>query len=188
MIRRNFEGAGLMLTAIMALIGFLFIISIFICGGVWISERLLPGFIVLSGAISVLNLIFFIPAGFFVKNTERFSGKALLFSSFFLGFTLWLWCLILTFKAFGWLGIIIGVILLGIGVIPVGVFGALLSGNFLVLAYLLGLAVLGLIFRKAGLKILFKNLTAESFTANSQKNVDGDVIDAEYVDNGDAEL
>lgn len=188
-LNQRFESFGAALIGLAIFIGFIFIIGLFISGGAWLADKLLPGFICISTVLIVLSFIVFIPAGFF-KKFEKFSGNSTILSSFFLALTLWLWCLVLTFKTFGWIGVLIGVILLGIGVIPVGFIAAVISGQFTVLAYVLLLCIFAFVLRKIGMTTLLKYRSArqqEDKLFNDINNND-DVIDAQYVDNGDKEI
>jgi hypothetical protein len=179
-LKNNFENFSGALISIAVLFGIVLIIGLFISGGSLLVNLLLPGFITLSYIWIALNLLIFLPAGYFLKNKEV-SGKSLLFSSFFLGITLWSWCLVLTFKTFGWFGVLIGVILLGIGIIPAGILAAIITQQFNVLLILLLIGVSIVIFRKAGLIYLFTPVFSDrkKYRNYKEKHYD-DVIDVEY--------
>ena len=181
-MKNNFENFNSTLISIAVLIGVVLIIGLFISGGTLLVNLLLPGLITLSYIWIALNLLIFLPAGYFLKNKEL-SGKSLLFSSFFLGITLWLWCLVLTFKAFGWLGVLIGVILLGVGMIPAGILAVIVTQQFNVLLILLLIGVSIVIFRKVGLFYLFTPIFSDSKKDRNykEKHYD-DVIDVEFKD------
>ena len=178
-MKNNFDSFGGALISIAILIGVVFILGLFISGGTLLVNLLLPGLITLSYTWIGLNLIIFLPVGYFIKNKE-IPGKSLLFSSFFLGITLWLWCLVLTFKAFGWIGVLIGGILLGIGMIPAGFLAAIITQQFNVLLILLLIGILIAIFRKAGLTYLFNLSNSGMKNKNSNKQYYKDAIDVEF--------
>jgi hypothetical protein len=71
-------------------------------------------------AIVVLILL---PMGAF-KSTRSIAGTGLFIASFLFGVTTWLLGAGITFSVFGWLGLIIGLFIFGIGVVPIAIFAA----------------------------------------------------------------
>jgi hypothetical protein len=78
----------------------------------------------LTLAVSVLLLL---PLSFF-RGTRHFACFALLIASWVLAAVVWLWSLILTYSIWGWLGVIIGIFLAGVGVVPVALVATLIKG------------------------------------------------------------
>ena len=62
------------------------------------------------------------------KSSRSFVGKATTVLSYPVAFTVWLWGFLLVFIAWGWLGVIIGLVLLGVGVVPLGLIALILDG------------------------------------------------------------
>ena len=58
------------------------------------------------------------------RKTRSFAGMALFLVSWLFGITTWLLGAAISFSAFGWLGLIIGLVFAGIGVVPLGIVGA----------------------------------------------------------------
>jgi hypothetical protein len=58
------------------------------------------------------------------RKTRGAAGVGLLITSYIFGATTWLLGTAVTFASFGWLGLIIGLLVLGIGVVPLGIIGA----------------------------------------------------------------
>ena len=56
-------------------------------------------------------------------------GVALWLFSWLVGLSTWLLGAAFTFGSFGWIGLIVGLLLFGIGVVPLGVFGAVWQGE-----------------------------------------------------------
>lgn len=75
---------------------------------------------------AVIAVVILIPMAFF-KATRRASGKGFFFLSFLFGITTWLLGAAVTLIAWGWWGVIIGIFLLGIGVVPIGILAAFIS-------------------------------------------------------------
>lgn len=94
---------------------------------------LLP-FAWLALAISVLVLV---PMALY-PGTRAQAGVGLYLASWVFGLTTWLLGAAVTFATFGWLGLIIGVMLFGVGVVPIGIFAAF----FFVKAWSLGISLI----------------------------------------------
>jgi hypothetical protein len=58
------------------------------------------------------------------RRTRMWAGLGLYLMSFLFGATTWFLGAAVTFAAFGWAGLIIGLVVLGFGVVPIGIAGA----------------------------------------------------------------
>lgn len=70
-----------------------------------------------------LVLLVLLPMALF-RRLRAWSGSAIFYSSYLFGATTWLLGALVTFASYGWPGFIIGFLLLGVGVVPIGIFGA----------------------------------------------------------------
>jgi hypothetical protein len=61
------------------------------------------------------------------SKTRGPAGSGLLIVSYIVGATTWFLGAAVTFGSFGWIGLIIGLFIFGIGVIPLGIIGAFLT-------------------------------------------------------------
>lgn len=61
------------------------------------------------------------------KGTRRFAGFTIFFSSYLFGLTTWLLSAAITFTSWGWPALIIGFVLGGVGVVPIGILAAFIS-------------------------------------------------------------
>ncbi len=164
---------------IAALLGSLLLFAIFIRGGIWVAAKMLPVLLSLSVVVFAFNILICLPLTFFDK-AKHFSGKALFLSSYFYGTLLWLGCLVITFNLWGWVGIIIGLILLGIGVVPIAILAAALAGLWPTVGHIILLIVLMFITRRFGTSLLSKCVFINSPTEDLQNdNSIDDVIDIE---------
>jgi len=75
----------------------------------------------------LLDVIIFLPASFF-KKARRFSGLTITYSSYLFGLQLWLSGLMITLGTWGIWAVIIGVLMLGVGVIPIAFIATLFRG------------------------------------------------------------
>ena len=59
------------------------------------------------------------------RKTRGAVGAGLLITSYIFGLTTWLLGAAVTFGSFGWFGLIIGLLFLGLGVVPLAIIGAI---------------------------------------------------------------
>ena len=59
------------------------------------------------------------------RKTRGAAGAGLLITSYIFGLTTWLLGAAVTFGSFGWFGLIIGLLFLGVGVVPLAIIGAI---------------------------------------------------------------
>ena len=74
-------------------------------------------------------------------KTRAYGGVILWLFSWLVGLSTWLLGAAFTFGSFGWIGLIVGLLLFGIGVVPLGVFGAVRQGELSFAGGLLAMAV-----------------------------------------------
>jgi hypothetical protein len=85
----------------------------------------------------------FMPLGMF-RRTRIFAGTGLIVASYAFGASLWAYGAIATFLYWGWIGLILGLVILGLGVVPMGFVALVLQSQWGLVASL-G-ALLGLTF------------------------------------------
>ena len=61
------------------------------------------------------------------KATRPAGGTGMYFSSYLFGLTTWFLGATITFVTWGWVGLIIGLIIAGVGVVPIGILAAFIS-------------------------------------------------------------
>ncbi len=123
------KNIGGFVVGIAGLLFLIFISALMINGAVWIGEHVLPWLINIAWIVFVINLFILLPLSFF-RKTGIFGGIGMYFSSFVFGLTLWFLGLLLTYFTWGFFGIFIGLMLGGIGVVPVGMLAMLFEGEF----------------------------------------------------------
>jgi len=77
--------------------------------------------------VFLFDLIIALPLSFF-RKTKRFSGTTIFYSSYVFGLQLWLSGLMLTLQIWGIWAALIGILLLGVGVVPIAMIATLLNG------------------------------------------------------------
>jgi hypothetical protein len=77
--------------------------------------------------VFIIDLIIVIPISFF-RKAKRFSGITIFYSSYVFGLQLWLSGLMLTLQIWGIWAAIIGILLLGVGVVPIAMVATIFNG------------------------------------------------------------
>lgn len=150
--RRNKILIGLMGVSILLVP--LALLVLFIIGAGAISERALPVLLELVAPIAVASFLILIPFGYFYKPWSRVIGKWLYIGSFVYGVCAWMLAFIVTLEYWGVLGVIIGFILLGIGMVPVGLFAAAFNLDWLSVTTTIALLSMAFASRYYGLKFM----------------------------------
>jgi hypothetical protein len=94
----------------------------------WISDLALLAF--------MCDLIIMIPL-YFIRKTKILSASTICYSSYIFGLQLWLSCLMLTLQIGGIVAVVIGLLFLGIGVVPFAIIATLFYGMWKELGELL---------------------------------------------------
>lgn len=134
---------------------FLLVAPLIIIGAVWVGGYVLQWLFNIAWIVFAINLLIFLPLGFF-RKTGFIGGRGMYFSSFVFGLTLWFSGLLLTYSTWGFPGVFIGLMLAGVGVVPVAMLAMLLNGNFSILLVLILLAILTFGSRILSVYLIFK--------------------------------
>ena len=113
------------------------------------------GFMLPVALIALGIAILLLPLAAF-KTTRGFAGLALTIVSYVFGVTAWLYGAACSFAAFGWVGLIIGLLFAGIGVVPLAMIAGIFKADvpIIVTWILLALVAATLLARFAGYAIL----------------------------------
>jgi hypothetical protein len=131
------------------LLGFVAVLLAIFKGGKWLLDNVYPiaSAVLLSLTVLgiVLGLVLLIP-----KKTRNYGAFSLIGSSFALFFTTWLWSLIMAKIFAGTIWLIVGLILGGIGVIPIALIATLIQGETSVALGIVAMITVGFVLRVAG--------------------------------------
>ena len=94
---------------------------------VWLIDNLLPWVAFISQTTFKLVVFIILPLAI-PKATRGFSSIALLISSFVFGVILWIQELLLTWSIWGLGAVVIGLLLVGVGVVPIAMLATLIEG------------------------------------------------------------
>ena len=123
---------------------------VFIIGAAWVGERVLPWLMWLCVWAVGFNILILLPLAV-IPRTRGLAGLGFFLSSYVFGLTGWFMGLLLTWILWGLFAVVVGLLILGVGVVPIAIVATLFNGmwpelDVLVLAVVLtyGLRLLGL--------------------------------------------
>ncbi len=126
--------------------------AVIILGSAWASSKLLPLFWVLS-IIGLAILVFVMLPLAIPRATRGYAAIAIFITSFVFGASLWMESLLLTLAMWGVIPVVIGVMLFGVGVVPIAFLATLFKGEWLFLFELFFLVFLTYVSRVGALTL-----------------------------------
>jgi amino acid transporter len=135
-MKDTLKSIGSFLLGICILVGVMFILMMFIKGGVWLSERVYPWLVILTTIALLVVILVLLPLAIF-RRTRAFAGGGIYLASYVFGLTLWAWSLLISYTIWGVTGIVIGLLLGGIGVVPIAILATLFHGMWSMVGQLL---------------------------------------------------
>lgn len=117
------------------------LIVAFFAGAAWVSNHLLPWFSNASLVAGTILFLILLPLSV-VRRARPFTGSMVLLISFVFGITLWMEGFLVTLSTWGVVAVVIGLLIMGIGVVPIAMLAALTHGDWTTLLELVILTVL----------------------------------------------
>ena len=105
------------------------IAMLLIKGSVWVGVKVLPWLSIIMLIVFVIDIFIILPLGLF-RKTKRVSGTGLVLSSYVYGVTIWFWALLITYFTWGALAVFIGLVIAGIGVVPIALLATIIKGQW----------------------------------------------------------
>jgi len=121
-------------------------------GALWASETFLPFLLNLAGFIFLVDVAVLLPLAIF-RRLRPFAGAGLQWSSLLFGVTTWLFGLIVTHELWGWMAVVIGLLIFRVGVVAMGMVASVFSGEWSVLFALAIMLAVTFGVRLAGLSL-----------------------------------
>lgn len=149
-LKSTLSNIGSYALGLVVMLALLAIPILFIMGGVWVGEKILPWLMLLSIFLLAFNILILVPLAL-IPLTRQWAGIGFFISSYIFGLTGWFMGLLLTWILWGGIAVVIGLLIMGIGVVPIAMIATLFNGmwpdlGLLLLAVILtfGLRILGL--------------------------------------------
>ena len=150
--------------AFVGLVAAIIIIFLLIQGGAWLADKVYPILIVLFLIALVITVFILLPLAIF-RKTRAFAGFGMYVASYVYGLTVWVWSLLLTYALWGEFGVVVGIFMGGLGIVPLSVVACLFKGMF---SIALQVALLGAFAFGVRMFGLFLVASAESINGHDQ--------------------
>ena len=110
-------------------IGTIVAVALFFVGAQIISEYLLPTFQMISVYVFLILLIICLPLSF-VKQFRKGMYYIFNYSSYVFGFTVWMWGYLLCLIIWGFWAVFVGLMVMGVGVVPIAILACMFKGEW----------------------------------------------------------
>src|SRR5262249_13546828 len=122
-------------------VGLVILGLMYIQGIGWVSVRIYEYLVVVNSIVFLLSLFIFLPCAIF-RLTRKIAAFGLYGASYVFGITVWIYGFLVTYAAWGLVGVFIGLVFGGVGVVPLGMIAGGLHGEWDVVGQLvLGIAL-----------------------------------------------
>lgn len=121
--------------------GLIFIGLFILKGNLWFNKRIFPWTFLIFFITLILDSFILLPISITRKN-RKIGFAGLLVSSYLIGLLLWSWSFLFVYSIWGWTAIIIGLIIAGIGVVPIAIIALIFNSQWLVLLQLVILIII----------------------------------------------
>lgn len=156
------KNIGYTALGIVMVLAFLSLPVLFITGGAWLAEKVLPWLMYILPIVVALNVWILIPLAI-IPPTRGWAGLGFYISSYIFGLTGWFMGLLLSLYLWGWFAVFIGLFLLGVGVVPVAMLATLFNGMWYELGMLFLAVVLTFGTRLFGIYLMEKSEYDKSY-------------------------
>jgi hypothetical protein len=93
------------------------VIFLLVQGGAWLADKVYPILIVLFVLALLFTVLILLPLAIF-RKTRCFAAMGVYITSYIYGLTVWIWSLLLTYTLWGGFGVVIGILMGGVGIVP----------------------------------------------------------------------
>ena len=129
------ESIGGVLLGIAFFVGSIIALILFFTVGATVGATILPFVSWLTGILFAVNIIALLIA--ISRKTRGVVGIIIFLSSYVYGLQTWIIGLLVTLTLWGWIAVIIGLFIGGIGVVPIGMAAAIFNGRWSIFFVLL---------------------------------------------------
>ncbi len=174
---RGFNGALVLVAALLIISLF---IALIIKGGFWLSSILYPVLNIISIASLLLCFLVLLPLSILQKDKTNLI-KGFYITSYIFGATTWTLSFVLAYTIWGLLGLVVGLFLFGVGVVPVAILATLFTGEWTMFLRLIILVLITYLTREYAKKISKRERRGASSKSNYKTpSIEGDIEYAEY--------
>jgi len=128
-MKKNLELVRDFVLGTLLLVAVLTLPLLFIYGSAWLSEKLLPVINLICTVTFFILLLVFLPLSI-IKKCRGWCSMAFLFWSYVCGLSLWMASLLETLNLWGLSAAIIGLVFMGVGILPVALLACIFKGEW----------------------------------------------------------
>ena len=123
----NLKAIGKVVLYLVVMLAVIFVLFVLIRGGVSIAEHVIPILIHVATIATSIDILILVPLAFFRKS-RPISAIGLMISSYVFGISVWGLGFLVTYAFWGGGAVFVGLLIFGVGVVPMGIVAALLHG------------------------------------------------------------
>lgn len=135
-MKNSLKSLGGFALAVACLVAMLTLVGLFLFGAAWVSEKVLPVLNVILATTFLGLLLIVLPLSLF-RRCRGWCGVVFIYWSYLCGLILWMFSLLVTLNLWGIVAAIIGLILAGVGILPVAMLASLFKGEWSLLLQLI---------------------------------------------------
>ena len=154
-MKESLQNIGWVILGFAFLAGFILLSALFLYGALWVSSKLYPWLVAVSGITMAITFFVLLPNAIF-SAIPRFAGTGMVIASYVFGANLWVWSLLLTYVLWGGWALFIGLFMFGVGIVPIAMLATLFKGMWSTLGELVLLTALTFGIRLWGVYLLAK--------------------------------
>lgn len=102
---------------------------VLLLGAAWVSQKISPWLMPVF-LWTLAACVFILGPTALLRSTRGFSTIGLMVASYAFGFVLWVWSFLLVLELWGIFAVVIGLLLAGIGIVPVAILAALFHAQW----------------------------------------------------------
>ena len=103
--------------------------ALFLYGSAWLSEKVLPVINLIFAVTFFILLLVFLPLSMF-RKCRGWCAVAFIYWSYLCGLSLWMFSLLVTLNLWGYVAAIVGLIIMGVGIVPVALLACIFKGEW----------------------------------------------------------
>lgn len=147
---------GSYILGIIIFVGFGLLVAFILKGSLWFSVKVFPLMGIVFWIVLIFSIVILVPLSI-IKKTREIGLIGILITSYIYGLLLWVWSFLITFSTWGWIAVIIGLVIAGIGVVPIALLATILTAHWATLLEIIILIVITFGVRFLALYIAEKN-------------------------------
>jgi hypothetical protein len=123
------KSIGGFVLGVVLLLAFLILVDLFLYGSAWLSEKVLPVLNLIVAVTFYFLLLVFLPLSIF-RKCRAWCATPFVLWSYLCGLSLWMFSLLVTLNLWGFVAAIIGLLFMGVGILPVALLACIFKGEW----------------------------------------------------------